>query len=124
MVIPTPLRLADLSEPTRSAISFSGDRLRLRSRIAIMDAGKARLARLEADPYFAPKLREVRVTTREAREAIDELIQGAKKAKNRTVELHVIVLQKLVQAMESLDRDMSLIRTRLDSIEKAVNPSK
>jgi hypothetical protein len=81
--------------------------------------------RPEADRYFAPKLREVRVTTGEAREAIDELIAAAKKQGNRTAELLAIVLQRIIQGEETIARDLEFIRGRLDVIEKSLqHPSR
>ena len=73
----------------------------------------------EVDRYFAPKLREVRVTTGEAREAIDELINAAKMPpRNRAAELIAIVLQRIIQGEETIAKDLEYIRTRLDAIEK------
>jgi hypothetical protein len=75
--------------------------------------------RPKVDRYLAPKHREVRVITGEAREAIDELINAARKPPgNRTAELIAIVLQLLIQGEESISKDLEYIRVRLDSIEK------
>jgi hypothetical protein len=74
--------------------------------------------RPELDKYLAPKLRSVRVTTGEAREALDELIAAAKKQGNRTAELIGIVLQKIIQSEETISRDIEFVRSRLDVIEK------
>jgi polyhydroxyalkanoate synthesis regulator phasin len=81
--------------------------------------------RSEWDQFRAPKMREVRVTTQEARDAIDELIGAAKKQNNRTIELLAVVLQRLIQGEESLARDLEYIRNRVDAIEKNIqSPSR
>lgn len=83
-----------------------------------------RRIRSDSDPYLSPKLREVRVTTRQARDALDELIGKAKKEHDRSSELIAIVLQKLVQATEAIDNDLLFIRNRLEAIERSIPPKR
>jgi hypothetical protein len=74
--------------------------------------------RSQFDEYRVPNMREVRFTTHEARNAIEELIDVARKQRNRAPELIAIVLQCIIQTEETIARDLELIRTRLDFIEK------
>jgi polyhydroxyalkanoate synthesis regulator phasin len=70
------------------------------------------------DEYRAPKMREVRFTAQEARDAINEIIESAKKTGNRAPELVAVVLQCIIQTQETIARDLEYIRARLDLIEK------
>ena len=75
--------------------------------------------RSKYDEYaHTPKMREVRFTAQEARDAIDELIGVAKKTNNRAPELIAIVLQCIIQGQGTIARDIEFMRGRLDVIEK------
>jgi hypothetical protein len=74
--------------------------------------------RAKYDEYRTPKMREVRFTMREARDAINEIIDSTKNTGNRIPGLMAIVLQCIIQSEETIARDLEYMRARLDVIEK------